>query len=91
LIFTNTAWTSATVDKAKEVAGAIRKAGVGYGPKAIVGMTKLQKSIADLSVRMVFYAGSIEEAKDWLVQRDEKRHQGGLGRRYFSGMLDYGR
>jgi len=40
---------------------------------------------------MVFYAGSIEEAKDWLVQRDEKRHQGGLGRRYFSGMLDYGR
>ena len=70
----NTAWTSATVNKAKEVAGAIKKAGVGYGPNAIVGLTKLQKSVADLSVRMVFYAGSIEEAKDWLVQRDEKRH-----------------
>jgi elongation factor P hydroxylase len=36
---------------------------------------------------MVFYAGSIEEAKDWLVQQDEKRHQGGLGLRYSSDML----
>jgi hypothetical protein len=70
---TKTAWTEATVNKAKEVAGAIKKAGVGYGPNAIVGLTKLQKSVADLSVRMVFCAGSIEEAKDWVVQRDEKR------------------
>ena len=68
-----TAWTSATVNKAKEVAGAIKKAGVGYGPNAIVGLTKLQKSVADLSVRLVFYANSIEEGKDWLVKQDEKR------------------
>lgn len=68
-----TAWTPATVDKAKEVAGAIKKAGVGYGPNAIVGLTRLQKSVADLSVRLVFYADSIEEGKKWLVKQDEKR------------------
>jgi hypothetical protein len=78
---TKTAWTPATVDKAKEVAGAIKKAGIGYGPNSIVGLTKLQKSVADLSVRLVFYADSIEEAKDWLVKQDEKRRQGDLGLR----------
>jgi len=70
---TRTTWTPATVDKAKEVAGAIKKSGVGYGPNAIVGLSKLQKSVADLSVRLVFYADTIEQAKDWLVERDEKR------------------
>lgn len=41
-----TAWTPVTVDKAKEVAGAIKKAGAEYGPNSIVGMTPLQKSTA---------------------------------------------
>jgi hypothetical protein len=70
---TKTAWTEATVNKAKEVAGAIKKAGVGYGPNAIVGLTKLQKSVADLSVRLVYYTDSIEDGKDWLASQDSKR------------------
>ena len=70
-----TTWTEATVNKAKEVAGAIKKSGIGYGPNAIVGLSKIQKAIAGLSVRLTYYADSMEEAKEWLVKQDDKRHK----------------
>jgi len=40
-----------------------------------VGLSKLQKSVADLSVKTVFYAATIEEAKEWLAREEKKRHK----------------
>jgi hypothetical protein len=67
--------TIATVKKAKEVDGAIKNATIGYGPHSIVGLNMLQKTIVDLSTRHAFYTDSIQEAKDWLVEQDDKRHR----------------
>jgi hypothetical protein len=63
----------ATVKKAKEVTAATKAAGIPFGPNAIVGMTGLQKSVADLSARMLHFADSIEEGKEWPVKQDDKR------------------
>lgn len=70
-----TTWTAATVDKAKEVAGVIKRSGIGYGPNAIVGLTKIQKAIAGLSVRLTYFADTMEEAREWLVKQDDKRRK----------------
>jgi hypothetical protein len=68
--------TAATINKAKDVSAALKKEGVPFGPNALVGMTGLQKSVAELSVRHgVYYAANIDEAKEWLAKEDEKRHQ----------------
>ena len=66
--------TKAFVEKAKEVNAAIEKT-PGWGrPSAIVGITGLQKAVAQLFSRGVYYANTIEEAKEWLVKEDDKRH-----------------
>ncbi len=66
--------TAAGINKAKEVTAALKKKGIPFGPNALVGMTGLQKSVADLSVRyQVYYAANVEEAKDWLAEQEEKR------------------
>jgi hypothetical protein len=67
-----TEMTTATVNKAKEVTTATKAAGIPFGPNAVVGMTKLQKSVADLSARMLHFADSIEEGKDWLAKQEDK-------------------
>lgn len=64
--------TAAGIQKAKEVSAELKRAGVPFGPNALVGMTGLQKSVADLSVKYkVFYAASIDEAKDWLAKQED--------------------
>ena len=64
--------TKAFVNKAKEVTAALEKT-LGWGrPSAIVGITGLQKSVAQLFSKGVYYANSIEEAKEWLVKESEK-------------------
>jgi hypothetical protein len=68
--------TPASINKAKEVTAALKKAGVPFGPNALVGMSGLQKSVAALSVKYgVCYATNIEEAKEWLVKEEEKRRE----------------
>jgi len=64
--------TKAFVDKAKEVTAALEKT-PGWGrPSAIVGITGLQKAVAQLFSSGVHYANTIEEAKEWLVKEADK-------------------
>jgi hypothetical protein len=64
--------TKAFVDKAKAVTAALEKT-PGWGrPSAIVGITGLQKAVAHLFSSGVYYANSIEEAKEWLVKEADK-------------------
>lgn len=70
---TKTEMTAATVNKAKDVTATFKAAGVPFGPNALVGLTKIQKSVADLSMKRVYHADSIEEAKDWLAKQDDNR------------------
>ncbi len=67
--------TKAFVKKAKEVNAAVEKT-PGWGrPSAVVGLTGLQKAVAQLLGRGVYYANTIEEAKEWLVKEDGRRHK----------------
>jgi hypothetical protein len=64
--------TKAFVNKAKEVTAALENT-PGWGrPSAIVGITGLQKAVAQLFSKGVYYANSIEEAKEWLVKEADK-------------------
>lgn len=65
-----------TASKSKEVAAATKAAGVPFGPNAIVGLTNLQKSVAELSMKQVYYADSVEEAKEWPVREVERPQKG---------------
>ena len=66
--------TAASIDKAKDVTASLKKAGVPFGPNALVGMSGLQKSVAALSVKYgVCYASNMEDAKEWLVKEEKRR------------------
>ncbi len=65
-----------TADKSKEVFAATRDAGLPAGPTAIVGLNKLQRTVAQLFDKgMAHYFGTIEEAEDWLVKEEGKRRK----------------
>jgi phosphohistidine swiveling domain-containing protein len=63
--------TEATRDKAKEQQSAINEKGITTHA-AIVGVSRWQKVIAQLIRRDVYFAQSIEDAKDWLVEQADK-------------------
>jgi hypothetical protein len=65
--------TTVLISKAKELTSVTRDAGIKDGPNAIVGLTGLQKAVAQLFGRGVHFADSVEEAREWLVKEDEKR------------------
>ena len=65
--------TTALIGKAKELTAATKDAGIKDGPNAIVGLTGLQKAVAQLFGRGVHFADSVGEAKEWLVREDNKR------------------
>jgi hypothetical protein len=65
--------TTALISKAKELTAATKDAGIKDGPNAIVGLTGLQKAVAQLFGRGVHFADSVEEAKEWLLKQDAKR------------------
>ena len=67
--------TTAVINKAKELTAATKNEGIQDGPNAIVGLTGLQKAVAQLFARGVHFSDSVGEAKDWLVKQDEKRHK----------------
>ncbi|MBN2098483.1 MAG: hypothetical protein JW753_02685 [Dehalococcoidia bacterium] len=67
--------TTALIGKAKELTAVTKDAGIKDGPNAIVGLTGLQKAVAQLFGRGVHFADSLEEAKDWLVKEDDKRQK----------------
>lgn len=65
--------TTAIVNKAKEVTAATKAAGIVDKPSAAVGLTGLQKAVAQLFARGTHWTESIDEAKEWLVKEDDKR------------------
>jgi hypothetical protein len=65
--------TPALVNKAKEVTAATKAAGIKDKPNAIVGLTGLQKAVAQLFGRGVHFVDTVDQAKEWLVKQDDKR------------------
>ena len=70
---TGTEMTTKTTNKAKEVAAATKAEGIVDGPSVVVGLTGLQKAVAQLFGRGIHFSSTLEEAKDWLVKEDDKR------------------
>ena len=70
---TGTEMTPKTTNKAKEVAAATKAEGIEDGPSVVVGLTGLQKAVAQLFGRGVHFCNTMEEAKEWLVKEDDKR------------------
>jgi hypothetical protein len=65
--------TKALVNKAKEAAAAAKAVGIKDKPNAVVGLTGLQKAVAQLFGREIHFANTVDEAKEWLVKEDDKR------------------
>lgn len=65
--------TKAVVDKSKEVVNATKRAGIPDRANVVVGLTGLQKAVAQLFGRGVHFVDTVEEAKELLVKKDEKR------------------
>jgi hypothetical protein len=70
---TGTEMTTKTTNKAKEVAAATKAQGIIDGPSVVVGLTGLQRAVAQLFGRGIHFSSTIEEAKEWLVKEDDKR------------------
>jgi len=66
--------TKAVVDKSKEVTNATKKAGIPDRANVVVGLTGLQKAVAQLFGRGVHFVDTVEEGKEWAVKEDNKRH-----------------
>jgi hypothetical protein len=67
--------TTAVINKAKELTADTKEAGLQDGPNVIVGLTGLQKAVAQLFARNVHFSSSVEEAREWLVKQDDKRQK----------------
>ena len=72
---TNIAMTPAALTKAKEAAAALK--GISDYRVAFVGLTRLQKSTAQLVMKShhmdAHFCQTLEEGKEWLVSEKEKR------------------
>jgi len=66
--------TTAVIDKAKEATAATKAAGIKDKPNAVVGLTGIQKAVAQLFARENHFADTVDEAKEWLVKEDDTRH-----------------
>jgi hypothetical protein len=69
-----TTMTQKITNKAKEATAATTAVGIKDKPNAVVGLTGLQKAVAQLFGRGLHFSNSIEEAREWLVQEDDKGH-----------------
>jgi hypothetical protein len=65
--------TTAVINKAKDLTAATKEAGIQDGPNVIVGLTGLQKAVAQLFARNVHFSSKAADAKEWLVKQAEKR------------------
>ena len=65
--------TKAVVDKSKEVVNATKKAGIPDRANVVVGLTGLQKAVAQLFGRGVRFVDTVEEGKEVLVKEDSRR------------------
>ena len=68
--------TTAIVNKAKEATAATKAIGIKDKPNAVVGLTGLQKAVAQLfGSKEIYFADTVDQAKEWLVKEDEKPHK----------------
>lgn len=65
--------TNKVIDRAKAVTARTKEVGYHDKASAVVGLSGLQKSVAQLFARGTHWASSMEEAKEWLVKEDDKR------------------
>jgi len=65
--------TTAIVNKAKEATAATKAAGIKDKPNVVVGLTGLQKAVAQLFGRGVHFVDTVDQAKEWLAKEDDKR------------------
>jgi len=65
--------TTAIVNKAKEATAATKAVGIKDKPNAVVGLTGLQKAVAQLFGRGINFVGTVEEGKERLVKEDDKK------------------
>ena len=66
--------TKAVVNKSREVVNATKEAGIPNRANVVVGLTGLQKAVAQLFGRGVHFVDTVEQAKELLVKEDDKRH-----------------
>jgi hypothetical protein len=69
---TKTEMTTLTTNKGKEVAAATKAKGIPDRPSVVVGLSGLQRAVAQLFGRGIHFSSTIEEAKEWLVKEDNK-------------------
>ena len=67
--------TTTVINKAKELTTVTKDADFQDGPNVIVGLTGLQKAVAQLFARNVHFSNSVDEAREWLAKQDEKRRK----------------
>jgi len=65
--------TKAGVDKSKEVVNVTKEAGIPNRANVVVGLTGLQRAVAQLFGRGVHFVDTVEQGKEWLVKEDDKR------------------
>lgn len=65
--------TKAVVDKSKEVTSVTKKAGIPDKANVVVGLTGLQKAVAQLFGRGVHFVDTVDEGKEWIAKEDDKR------------------
>ena len=64
--------TKAVINKSKEVVNATNEAGIPDRPNVVVGLTGLQKAVAQLFGRGVHFVDTVEQGKEWLAKEDDK-------------------
>ena len=67
--------TKAVVNKSREVVNATKEAGIPNRANVVVGLTGLQKAVAQLFGRGVHFVDTVEQAKELLVKEDGKAHK----------------
>ena len=65
--------TKAVINKSKEVVNATKEAGIPDRPNVVIGLTGLQRAVAQLFGRGVHFVDTVEQGKEWLAKEDDKR------------------
>ena len=67
--------TKGVIDKSKEVVEATEKAGIPNRLNVVVGLTGLQKAVAQLFGRGVRFVDTVDQAKELLAKEGDKPHK----------------
>jgi hypothetical protein len=68
--------TSAIFNKAREVQSATQAVASERQDAAVIGLSSLQRAVAQMFAKGVCYAVTQDQGKEWLVKEDQKRRRG---------------